>query len=335
MLQNTWYAVGWSRDIDTQPKKLKLNNLDVLLVRNELKQVQAFHAYCPHRGCDLSLGHFDGQLLTCPFHGWQFQQDGQCVNIPANRTQQFFPSASLLRTYTVIEKYGLVWVNLNQNAQIENESFNSFAELDVPEWVRVPFRKTWQAHFTRVVESVLDVSHLPFVHPETTGQDANPVVNPLEVTYSKDGICIYPTPYVSTHPMEPPVEGAVQGIGRTSTERTSIELKFPNQWMIRTPLGDGMWMMTFLAFTPIDEQATAIYGFVMRNFDHESEFLNLFHLEHTEFIMGQDQRIIESIRPYQAPFHLHQEVHVSSDTPTIRFRVMLREALKKEGTIHG
>lgn len=325
MIQNAWYAACWSHEVDFVPKRLTVNHQDVVLVRNHEGQVHAFHAYCPHRGCDLSLGVFDGNLLTCPFHGWRFQPDGQCVHIPANQTQTFFPAASRLRRYQVEEKFGVIWINFTSNRAFEVASFTSFPEMEDGDWVRIPFRKRWKAHFTRAVESVLDVSHLPFVHPETTGKDVDPVVNALEVVRTPEGLCIFPSPYVAAHPMEPPMT-----VSNNEGERTVIELRFPNQWTIRTPFGGGKWMSTYLTFTPVNDQETEIYGFVMRNFDPESEFLNLFHMEHTDFVLSQDQRIIESIRPFQAPLELKQEAHVPSDKPTIQFRLMLREALQRE-----
>ncbi|MCF8567449.1 hypothetical protein LLE49_22275 [Alicyclobacillus tolerans] len=98
----------------------------------------------------------------------------------------------------------------------------------------------------------------------------------------------------------------------------------------RHPMGDGAWMCTFLTFTPKNAETTDIFGGVMRNFGADNDLLDEFHLQHTRFVMDQDQLIIESLKPAIAPFDLKKEVHVPSDGPTIRYRVMLRDALKDE-----
>ncbi len=67
-----------------------------------------------------------------------------------------------------------------------------------------------------------------------------------------------------------------------------------------------------------------------RNFAEDSEFLDSHHLEHTLRVLGEDQRIIESIRPVVAPFDLRVEAHVLSDGPAIRYRKMFQEACDKE-----
>lgn len=44
-------------------------------------QVYAIDAVCPHRGGPLDEGDLDGGILTCPWHGWQFDvAAGTCLN---------------------------------------------------------------------------------------------------------------------------------------------------------------------------------------------------------------------------------------------------------------
>ena len=39
---------------------------------------------CPHRGVPLSLGHvLDNGNIQCCYHGWEFDAEGTCKNIPA------------------------------------------------------------------------------------------------------------------------------------------------------------------------------------------------------------------------------------------------------------
>ena len=51
----------------------------------------AFYAckdVCPHRGGPIGEGDFDGRIVTCPWHGWQFDvTTGQNVILPAARLE--------------------------------------------------------------------------------------------------------------------------------------------------------------------------------------------------------------------------------------------------------
>jgi len=38
--------------------------------------------YCPHRGADLSCGTLEEQGIRCFYHGWKFDERGQCLEQP-------------------------------------------------------------------------------------------------------------------------------------------------------------------------------------------------------------------------------------------------------------
>ncbi len=325
MVRGAWYAVLQSDELRDAPAKVTVHGEDIVLLRCADKIPHAFSANCPHRGCDLSRGTVKNNELICPFHGWHFNAAGSCTHIPANRSEKPISRSARLSVYPACERSGLVWVFTRPEAAnpIAPE-LELFPELQLSGWRRVLFQARWEADFCRVAESVLDVSHLPFVHPDTTGQNIDPVVENLEYSVHPDSIVIHPTPFVPSHPME--AVPAPPGIG----ERTEIELKFPNRWIIRTPMGNGDWMCTFLTFSPIRRGATQIFGCIMRNFHLDSTFLDEFHLEHTHYIMNQDKEIIECLRPVEAP-PLCREAHVPSDAPAIRYRSMLFHAARDDG----
>ena len=55
----------------------------VLIGRDRAGKVFAMRDICPHRAMPLSAGRFDGETVTCAYHGWQFGTDGVCRNIPS------------------------------------------------------------------------------------------------------------------------------------------------------------------------------------------------------------------------------------------------------------
>src|SRR6476660_1860738 len=59
--------------------------------------------YCPHRGAQLSLGTVAGDQITCPYHGWRYDIEGQCLHIPSNPSIR--PSKrACTKTYLAEEK---------------------------------------------------------------------------------------------------------------------------------------------------------------------------------------------------------------------------------------
>jgi phenylpropionate dioxygenase-like ring-hydroxylating dioxygenase large terminal subunit len=253
-----------------------------------------------------------------------------------------------MRAYPVQERAGWVWVHTEGLAEPRTQldgapnpaavdevdgpperasdtlPLRLFAELEDPEYRGFPFRLCWHAHFTRVVENSLDVSHLPFVHADTTG-DVDPMVWQLRYGAEGQRLWIHPAPFRNAHPMEPP--RPARSDAWSPEEQVEIELWFPNLWIIRAPVAGAAAMCTFLTFTPADEETTWTFGMCLRDFAHDAALMDEHHLSHTLHVLEEDQRIVESLRPRRAPFQMQDEVHVPSDGPTLRYRHMLRRAL--------
>ncbi|MGH9843571.1 MAG: Rieske 2Fe-2S domain-containing protein [Blastocatellia bacterium] len=58
-----------------------------LVICNVAGTFYAFHNHCPHRGESLQKGMLEGPVLTCPWHGYQFdlRHGGRCLTDPALR----------------------------------------------------------------------------------------------------------------------------------------------------------------------------------------------------------------------------------------------------------
>lgn len=49
----------------------------LVAVFNDNETYRAIDDMCPHMGASLAAGHFDGELVTCPWHAWSFDtRDG-------------------------------------------------------------------------------------------------------------------------------------------------------------------------------------------------------------------------------------------------------------------
>jgi phenylpropionate dioxygenase-like ring-hydroxylating dioxygenase large terminal subunit len=108
---NVWTPVLPVAEIGTAPVAVELAGEKLVLFRNTENQVAALLDRCPHRSAALSLGRVSDQgCLECPYHGWQFDQDGTCTHVPLNNPADIKLaqlSAIGLPTQVVT---GLVWV---------------------------------------------------------------------------------------------------------------------------------------------------------------------------------------------------------------------------------
>jgi phenylpropionate dioxygenase-like ring-hydroxylating dioxygenase large terminal subunit len=78
---NGWYVFGTSEEL--APGRLlgrKFMGEQVVVFRSNTGKAYAVEAYCPHLGAHLGYGgSVQGDLLQCPFHGFQFNGMGECV----------------------------------------------------------------------------------------------------------------------------------------------------------------------------------------------------------------------------------------------------------------
>ena len=63
-------------------KKIELNGKEIALFNVE-GSFYAIDDMCPHRGGSLSEGFIESGVVSCPWHGWQFQlNSGECLTDP-------------------------------------------------------------------------------------------------------------------------------------------------------------------------------------------------------------------------------------------------------------
>ena len=63
-------------------KAVRVLGLDLVLFRDVSGPFGLLDRDCPHRGADLAFGRNEGDGLRCPFHGWKFDRQGQCLETP-------------------------------------------------------------------------------------------------------------------------------------------------------------------------------------------------------------------------------------------------------------
>jgi phenylpropionate dioxygenase-like ring-hydroxylating dioxygenase large terminal subunit len=107
-----WYPVARSAEVGTTPVPVGAGGQAYVVVRLRPRaEVTALSARCPHRLVPLTTATVVDGRLQCPFHGWQFNAEGRCVDIPslgADGTPP--PRADLSAPWAVEERDGWVWL---------------------------------------------------------------------------------------------------------------------------------------------------------------------------------------------------------------------------------
>jgi renierapurpurin 18,18'-hydroxylase len=165
---NHWYPVAWAEQLKPgQVVPVTVWQQPIALYRNAAGQAFALEDACPHKGIELHKGEVTGDCLACPYHGWEFNGEGQCVNIPYFPNDQKLPRANA-RSYPTREQYGIVWVFPGDRTQAEAHALPEVPEYDNPDWLLVPITGKFNAHFSICNENTMDVFH-GYLHKNLQG----------------------------------------------------------------------------------------------------------------------------------------------------------------------
>lgn len=286
-----WYAIAWSRDVKQIPQKYTIANRDFIVYRGEDGRTYAINAYCSHRGADLSLGTCTGNQVLCPYHGWQFGGNGRCTLIPSQPDRPI-PAFAHLDAFPTEEAFGLVWVYPGQE---KPPILYSYPELTSGKYQLAPYSAIWDAHMTRVIESVLDITHLAHVHRNTIGRKAKRVIEKVDFYAEADAITIH-------------------------NEKSILDYRFPQQWQMHTTDDEKGGILNYVTFTPIHQNRTLIFGLAGRTFLKSLPFMDTIFSRYSRKVLKEDQAIVESQHPRPIPEALRLEAHVLGDSPQIHFR---------------
>ena len=125
---------------------------------------------CPHRGADLSFGRREpasqGGGLRCPFHGWKFAPDGQCLETPAEPARA---DGSKLcdgirqRSYPLLQRAGVLFAWLGEPGS-QPPPFPAFDCFKAPASHSFAFKGLWHCNWLQAFEVGIDPAHPSFLH---------------------------------------------------------------------------------------------------------------------------------------------------------------------------
>lgn len=155
-----WYSVCKSKEIkNNQVKSFKICGQHIAIFRDSKGKLAAMDGYCAHMGVDLGIGKVVDDQLRCYFHHWQYNHEGKCSHIPA---QKEIPKRACLTTYAIEEKYGLIFIYPDSDAPspvLEAPELEGEEDTFV---VGESYERTCHYHITMI--NGIDPQHLSTVH---------------------------------------------------------------------------------------------------------------------------------------------------------------------------
>lgn len=169
-LKNHWYVAALAEEVGRQPLGRILLDEPVVLFRKENGDAVALEDRCSHRSFPLHKGTLIGDTVQCGYHGLVFDCSGKCVKIPG---QGQAPAAAGIRSYPLVERWGWIWIWMGDAALAGETPLADFHWLDDPAWGAKAERLYIKSDYRLILDNLLDLTHLTFVHAGTIGTAAN------------------------------------------------------------------------------------------------------------------------------------------------------------------
>ena len=247
-LLDNWYLVARDTDVDTGPVPLKRLNRDIVLWRDQDRDLQCIDDLCPHRGAKLSLGRVCDGNVACAYHGVQINGNGEFAAIPTEPNSPFIGKKAV-RHYPVQEAHGAIWVYFGINDDAQPPELRFPDEFYTGEWAGFLDIKTFECNYRLVRDNQCDPIHGSFLHAGTHALNWGQTAGDLGFERTEHGFVVYRT--------------YQQNVNLDRTEIFRYE-------------GSGFWAVTDLPFqskegggivrlfrypTPIDRENTLVYNY--------------------------------------------------------------------------
>ncbi|WP_343615913.1 aromatic ring-hydroxylating dioxygenase subunit alpha [Novosphingobium sp.] len=166
-VHNAWYVAGWADELKSGERLGRtFLGQPVALFRTASGQVGALEDRCVHRAMPLSAGVVDGEALRCLYHGLEFGTHGRCTHIPA---QDKIPATAKVRSFPLVERDAMLWIWMGDAERADENAIPDYAFHRDPVWAWRGAHFHVKGNWQLLIDNLMDLSHLPYIHPHTIG----------------------------------------------------------------------------------------------------------------------------------------------------------------------
>jgi phthalate 4,5-dioxygenase len=175
-----WLPVALSRELpepDGPPIRVKVMDEELVAFRDTGGRVGLIEPHCAHRGANLFFGRNEESGIRCIYHGWKYDVDGRCVDMPNVPAGSGYHGEIAIKAYPTREFGDMVWAYLGPRERAPED----VPQLEcgvVPAAHRYVTKRLMECNWAHAMEGALDTAHFSFLHMPAPKMlsNANPTV---------------------------------------------------------------------------------------------------------------------------------------------------------------
>ncbi|HNF95014.1 MAG TPA: Rieske 2Fe-2S domain-containing protein [Anaerolineales bacterium] len=299
-IQNAWYIACRSSQLKRKPITRTILNTPFVLFRNASGSAAALIDRCSHRNVALSDGWVKDGCVVCPYHGWEFDGEGTCQNVPGlmyERPQK----ARNVSAYPVVEQDGMIWVYPSLETPLSQPP--RFEFLHEPGFTHIVAERTLPVALPDALENFLDATHTHFVHSGLIRSEGKRKAVNITVQREADRV---QAEYID----EGTQSGLISRLFGAGIDKSFGRYIFPSTAQLEYRAGENTKMLITLCFTPETETSQRLYAVVVgRGPAIFKPIIQLLFLQAYQ----QDKHILELQRENLQKFEKTQYVFTDAD----------------------
>ena len=127
----TWHYAGHVSQVVEQRSYFttSIHQQNIFVARGRDDVIRAFYNVCAHRGHELLEGSGKKNVITCPYHAWAYDFDGNLINARNSENVTGFNKCDFSLKEVRLEIFcGMIMINLDQDATSFAEQFDGLEE---------------------------------------------------------------------------------------------------------------------------------------------------------------------------------------------------------------
>jgi phenylpropionate dioxygenase-like ring-hydroxylating dioxygenase large terminal subunit len=328
-LRNGWYSALWRHELADKPVAKTFLDEKVVLFRTAGGKAGALEDCCCHRAAPLSMGEVAGETLACGYHGLKFDVNGRCVEVPG---QAEVPSGAKVKSYPVVEKWNVVWIWMGDPALADPGKIPDMPWLSDPKWTATPGRLHVNSNYQFIVDNLLDLTHVSYVHKNTLAGDPREATTPTKTERLNDGVRVgrWMLDFV------PPPLFAKAGNFTGTVDRWQFATWHPPSTVYLdvgcakagtgAPQGDrsqGISIWSSHLLTPETERSSHYLFCFARDFGQGDEQMSKMLYEGSKATFMEDVEFLEAVQGNRTGGSLDGLIHITADAAQLQARRML------------
>ena len=164
-MRRYWLPAALSSEVqaDGAPVRIMILGEKLIAFRDSAGRVGILDHRCPHRCASLFMGRNEENGIRCVYHGWKFDVDGNCVDMPNEPPERRFNQRIKHLSYPTHEQGGVVWVYMGP-PEHKPEKVPQFEWVVAPEGHQYVAKWLQRTNWAQGMEGEIDTSHISFLH---------------------------------------------------------------------------------------------------------------------------------------------------------------------------